>query len=174
MQCHNFFINLLEEPMTSKLAAPEILDESLRVLGQQPQQALLESKCSMELLIRLYYLRHGFESVDAIMVHYLSLLAFSIYAAIKSDPNSLSLQALRSTIVLVALGLRDQTQSYYLGQLVLSAVRRGMGADEVSLIDRFAGQAPKSEPPRDSQAQSIWTVDVGTITEKRENRPVLG
>ncbi|KAF2008697.1 hypothetical protein BU24DRAFT_429269 [Aaosphaeria arxii CBS 175.79] len=170
MQYHNFIINLLEEPMATTLSLPEHMTETLHILKQQPKDMLLESKRSMEILVRLYYLRHGFKANNAMMVQYLSLLAFSTFAAIQADTHPTYLQSLRSTIILAAMGLRDQSHSHYLGQLVFNAVRGNMGAEEIELIDRFIGQGRgvAKLPPKDWRMQTIWAVDSGSITaEKR-------
>jgi hypothetical protein len=166
MQYHNFMVNLLEGPMVTELGLPEYNTKVLRILQRQPQELLSESKCSLEILLRLHYLRHGFEANNAFMVQYLSLLAFSTYTTIQTAEHSTSLQTLRSTIVLAATGLRDQSHSHYLGQLVFNAVRSGMGAEEVELIDRFIGQGRRvgKQPPKNWRVQSIWAVDFGSIT----------
>lgn len=133
---------------------------------------LQELTRSIKILVRLYYLRHGFEAVDSLINHYLSLLTFMTYAAIESHGDPTSLQSLQSTIVLVTLGLRDQSQSYYLGHLVFKAVRGGMRAEEGSLIDRLIGhgRGVGKHPPKEWQAQSIWAVDFGSIVEDVEKR----
>lgn len=172
MQYHNFIINLLEEPMTTQLSLPEHLPRSLQIFGQPPREILANAKRSLEILVRLYYLRHGFEANDAFMVQFLSLLAFSTNAAIQNNTDSSTLEALRSTIILVALGLRDQSHSHYLGQLVFNAVRNGMGSEEMELIDRFTeqGRGIGKRPPKTWKMQSIWAVDMGSIADTPEKR----
>jgi hypothetical protein len=172
MQYHNFIINLFEEPMTTQLEQPENKDQVKQTLQKPPREILWESKSSTEILIRLYYLRHGFEANNAFMVQNLSLLAFTTMAAIQAGNYPGPLDALRSTIVLAAMGLRDQSHSHYLGQLVFNAVRGGMGTEEVALIDRILGQGRKvgKNPPKEWHAQSIWAVDLGSITENVEKR----
>ena len=158
--------------MANTLDLPENRTQALQVLQLEPHDLLRESKRSLEILIRLYYMRHGFVTSDAFMVQYLSLVAFSTYTSIRADMESSSLEALRSTIVLVAMALRDQSHSHYLGQLVFNAVRSGMGVAEIDLIDRFTGQGRRvgKHPPKDWQTQSIWVLDFGSIADEVEKR----
>lgn len=126
MQFHNYIINLLEEPITTKLDNPQLIDLFSQTLGQKPRELLSSSKRSFETIIRLYYLRHGFEALDCFMVQYLSMLAFMAYGALQASTQKTTVQALQSTIVLATMGLRDQSASFYTGRMVFKAVRGGM------------------------------------------------
>jgi hypothetical protein len=171
MQFWNFMINLFEEPMATELENPECLPQVMQVTQKPPREIVSDSKIHLETLIRIYYLRHGFEALDALMVQYLSLLFFITNNAIKAAQQDSSLDALRSTVVLAALGLRAQGAHCYLARAVFRVVRDGIGVEETDLIDRFSG--PKREemdPPKDWQMQSLWPINFASITEASADR----
>lgn len=140
MQYNNYAINLLEEPITTRLDDAQNKALALETLEQEPRELLLNAKCSYETIIRLYYLRHGFEALDCFMVHYLSVLAFMAYGNIQTEMPDTILQTLQSTILLAVVGLHDQSPSHYTGRMTFSAVRGKMRRQERELIDRHTGQ----------------------------------
>lgn len=172
MLFHNYIINLLEEPMATEMGNPKYKALVAQTLKQHPQEILSNSKRYLETLVRLYYLRHGFEAMDSFMIQFLSLLAFMAQSTIESGTQGVLLQTLRSTIVLAATGLRDQSHFYYFSRIVFSAVRGGMGPEELDLINRFTeqGRAAESQPPKNWEAQSTWLIDFGSISDDVENR----
>lgn len=169
MQFHNYIINLLEEPMATRLDNPQFIDVFSQSIGQKPRELLSSSKRSFETVIRLYYLRHGFEALDYFMVQYLSMLAFMAHGAIHVNMQRTTLQTLQSTIILAVMGLRDQSASFYTGRMVFKAVRSGMRPEEIELIDRFTAQGRpiENQPPLGWRAMSSWGLDFGSISADR-------
>lgn len=169
MQFHNYIINLLEEPMVTRLDNPQFTDVFSQSFGQKPRELLSSSKRSFETVIRLYYLRHGFEALDCFMVQYLSMLAFMARGAIHANMPKTTIQTLQSTIILAAIGLRDQSTSFYTGRMVFKAVRSGMRREEIKLIDRFTAQGRpiENQPPPGWRAISSWGLDFGSISADR-------
>lgn len=170
MQFHNYIINLLEDPMVTKLDNPQFIGVFSQSVGQKPRELLSSSKRSFETVIRLYYLRHGFEALDYFMVQYLSMLAFMARRAIHANMQKTTLQSLQSTIILATMGLRDQSASFYTGRMVFKAVRKRMRPEEIELIDRFTAQSRRpieSQPPPGWKAISSWGLDFGSISADR-------
>ncbi len=66
-----------------------------------------EATAHLETLIRLYFLRHGFESFDPFLVHPLNVLGFSALNRFNASPAASDVDAIRSTIVLAAKGMYD-------------------------------------------------------------------
>lgn len=157
MQFQNYIINLLEEPMATRLDKPHI-DAFSQSIRQKPRELLSSLKRSFETVIRLYYLRHSFEALDYFMVQYLSMLAFMAHGAIHASMQRTTLQTLKSTIILAAMGLRDQSASFYTGRMVFKAVRSRMRREEIELIDRFTAQGwpIENQPPPGWRAISSW------------------
>lgn len=156
--------------MATELDEPEQKAMFSQKLHQQPRELLKSSKYAFETLARIYYLRHGFEALDGFMIQYLSMLASMAHKSINTNTEENHLKILRSTIILAALGLRDQGHAMFVGRMVFSAIRAGMRSQEIDLIDRYASQGHlgNGNPPKDWKARSTWAIDFGSISKNRE------
>lgn len=165
-----YMINLLEEPIATRLDDPEHVDSVVKSLGGRPREILADAKRHFETIMRIYYLRHSFEALDCMLIHFLSLFAFMARAAIQAGVSKDHLQALQSNIVLATKGLRDQSHSHYVGRMVFYAVRGVMRPEDIVLIDRFTGQGRvhESHPPKDWQSHSTWALGSGSVADDRE------
>jgi len=172
MLYHNYVINLLEEPIATLLSAPKHRTLVARVFVGSPKDALEESRCAYETLVRIYYLRHGFEAFDPFIVQVLAVLAFMTQSRIQQGVPDVPLPALQSTLVLALVGLADQSHSFYTSQMVLSAVRNVLAQREIELVSKFMqqGRAKEKHPPQDSHAHYMWPINFGSITADREAR----
>ena len=108
-----------------------------------PHAVLAHSKICFETLIRLYYLRHGFETAEVLLTHYLSALStWSMHAlnalTLSSATSSLVMvDDTRATLILAAKGLSDQSQSYYLSHKVYRVAEKRMSTEDTELIGKF-------------------------------------
>ncbi|KAK4661170.1 LOW QUALITY PROTEIN: uncharacterized protein QC763_704630 [Podospora pseudopauciseta] len=123
-----------------------------------------------ETLLRLYYLRHGFEALDVFIMVSLMTLAFITTKELEDTRLSLAqppseeqkahIDSLRATLVLCTRGLYDQGKSYYLSQTIFRLVRSGMHVDEKELLREYAS-LPDEEDSADAKmreelAQRLW------------------
>ena len=76
-----------------------------------PQQIVADSTKYLQTLVRLYYLRHGFEAMDLYIVIPLMLIAYECINIIEKQFSEAKLEALRSTLVLVTKGLYNQCRT---------------------------------------------------------------
>src|ERR1700760_3508757 len=81
-----------------------------------PQQIVADSKRCLQTLIRLYYLRHGYEAMDLFIVIPLMLAASDCLDAINERTPAYKLESLRSTLLLVGKGLYHQRKNHYLAE----------------------------------------------------------
>ncbi len=81
-----------------------------------PQQIVTEARKHLQTLVRLYYLRHGFDAMDLFICIPLVLIGFQSLDAINEQTPSLELETLRSTLILAAKGLDSQRRSHYLSE----------------------------------------------------------
>lgn len=150
-----------------------------------PHHILADAKNRMELLLRLYFLRHGFESFDIFMVHLLSYIGFlhlkelhvfttsSDSSTVKSIPEDV-VQARTSMVVLAAKGLHDQGANCYLGEVVFGMLKDKMGPEIFRMVHgllRTDGRAEDSEARKALIAvhlRSAWPVGVIAIDEDFE------
>lgn len=129
---HNALINL-----SDLLASPEtVLADTWRV---NPLELLTDSKISFETIMRLYYLRHGFENSDLFIGHALNVLANMAMAQTKSasSSNAQELDDARSTLLLAAKGLNDQGKNHYILYVLFRVLVQEMDARDVSIMKTF-------------------------------------
>ncbi|KAI0136821.1 hypothetical protein BJ170DRAFT_589783 [Xylariales sp. AK1849] len=128
MQLHTLLISLFE-PF-------EQLIDAVSAYGS-PSEIVAQSKACLETLVRLYYLRHGFESYDITLSLYVSLLAWSSlrdYVQMK-ETGSKDQNAMLSTLVLCAKGLWDQGKSYYVSKAIYRCLKYSLPSlDEARLL----------------------------------------
>lgn len=102
------------------------------IASGSPRSLLTHSWICLETIIRLYYLRHGFEGPDSYILHGLTVLAYRALDQLKSAkyspttaPGS-SLEDCRSTATLATKGLNDQGLSYYMPLTVLYVMKHAI------------------------------------------------
>jgi hypothetical protein len=81
------------------------------------------ARARLETLIRLYYLRHSFDSLDVMLIMYLLLLgsiSVRVLAPGAGGDGGDGTQRDASTFLLCAKGLHDQGQNQYLGSLMFN------------------------------------------------------
>lgn len=157
MYYHNLILAIYEPLLDLKTTQNQ--EDSLRQIISDA------SKC-LQTLVRLYYLRHGFDAMDLFIVIPLVLAGFKCIDAINDDTPEPRLQDLRSTLVLVAKGLYSQRRNHYLAEALYRVVRGRMRAQEVALLkettdigddddDRAAGRQAMAQAVR-----SHWPVSI--------------
>ncbi|KAI1381121.1 hypothetical protein F4677DRAFT_460363 [Hypoxylon crocopeplum] len=100
-----------------------------------PSTIVNHSKACFETLLRVYYLRHGFESADVTLVQFLHLLGFSALKDIASvEKGSATYEAIRSTLLLCAKGMWEQGQNYYVSEVMFRLFRQSLSVDDAQLL----------------------------------------
>lgn len=102
--------------------------------GDSAQPTLTHARICFETVLRLYYLRHGFEIPDGHMAHNSAVLAYkglsqrylSFGAHCLREEESVSAEEARSTLILAAKALADQGRNYYLPRALLEIVETEM------------------------------------------------
>lgn len=113
-----------------------LVDEVVGAELQQyprPQDIIAESSRNLQTLIRLYYLRHGFEAMDLFIVIPLIFVGFKCLDSINDGVSKSELDLLRSTLMLVVNGLYHQRRNHYLAEALYRVVRGRMRPEEVAL-----------------------------------------
>ncbi|KAI5465269.1 hypothetical protein BGZ63DRAFT_436822 [Mariannaea sp. PMI_226] len=99
-----------------------------------PHQIVADAKKHLQTLVRLYYLRHGFEAMDLFIVIPLMLAGSDCIDAIGAKTPAKKLETLRSTLLLVAKGLYNQRRNHYLAEALYRVIRGRMRPLEVALL----------------------------------------
>ncbi|OAQ69979.1 nitrate assimilation regulatory protein nirA [Pochonia chlamydosporia 170] len=134
---HNVVINL-HELVTGKSSC--LVTESD---WNMARLALETSRTNFEALMRLYYLRHGYETSDTYLTHTLAVMAFMSLGQLSSavaSTDSVSLndiEDLRSTVYLAAKGLVDQGKNYYIPYTLFEVIKRQLSPDDVNKLLGF-------------------------------------
>lgn len=125
MYYHNLILSIYEPLIDLKKSRTQ--EDTLQQIANE------SSKC-LQTLVRLYYLRHGFEAMDLFIVIPLVLAGFKCLDAISDQTPKSKLEDLRSTLVLVVKGLYNQRRNHYLAEALYRVVRGRMRPQEVTLL----------------------------------------
>lgn len=127
-----------------------------------PRQLVAEAKKHLQTLVRLYYLRHGFEAMDLFIVVPLMQTGFECLKAIDEELSESKIEILRSTLILVAKGLNSQRRNHHLGEALFRVIRGRMRPQEAALLRGIINIEPELEEKQDSMqvVRSSWPVSV--------------
>ncbi|KAI1410532.1 hypothetical protein F5Y13DRAFT_201990 [Hypoxylon sp. FL1857] len=159
-----WFVNLPEPLMPTKIVLPDhikihleyygtiislvrLLVQSGTPLDLTWQNIISHAEVRLETLVRLYYLRHSFESYDPLLMHWLMFLGDTILLKLDGGLNSAGAlaaatmpttlansESLRSTLILCAKGLYDQSRNFHIAVLLYRLLRDRMKANDVDLL----------------------------------------
>ena len=168
MEYHYLMINLLEPIVSGRHATAVMVDD------QTAQEALSLSLLYLETVVRLYYLRHSFESHDPFLVQVLVLLAHHTLTKLSSQTRE-EANYLRSTVILCVKGLRDQSRNFYAAEIVYRLLR-SMTTEDAHLLAHFVEtrEHEDNEPLKEEYVQSDWPlpitrIDQGPTSTRLEN-----
>lgn len=128
-----------------------------------PSQSVADAKKHLQTLVRLYYLRHGFEAMDLFIVIPLMLTGYDCVDAIDADTPEDELETLRSTLILVAQGLHYQRRNHYLAEALFRVLRGRMRPLEVALLGNIMSIDDDEAHHRRDMVQAVrsrWPVSV--------------
>ncbi|KAF3001345.1 hypothetical protein E8E13_006029 [Curvularia kusanoi] len=139
-----------------------------------PHQIVTDATRYLQTLVRIYYLRHGYEAMDLFIVIPLMLLASDCVDALdaaNSQTPSDQLESLRSTLILVTMGLVTQRKNHYLANALFHVIRGRMRPADVALF-RTAGNIDANvlngKPDMAVAVRSHWPVSIVKKEEKEK------
>jgi hypothetical protein len=100
-----------------------------------PHRIVASAKKNLHTLVRLYFLRHGFEVMDLFIAIPLMMIGYESINIINDDPPADEIESLRATLILVAQGLYCQRRNYYLAQVLFRVIRGKMRTQEIGLLE---------------------------------------
>lgn len=162
-------INLLELLVHHAVSIPGL---------ENPDVLISNSKVCFETLVRLYYLRHGFEASDTPILRFLvalSLMSIAELKALASSSTTSSLAAIddiRATLILAAKGLHDQGRNHYVSQTIYRITENQMSPDDAKLMWKFVGVRKEGSEAEQLRAtlKSKLPVNIVKITEDPETQ----
>lgn len=99
-----------------------------------PHKIVAEANKGFQTLIRLYYLRHGFDAMDLFIVIPLIYAGFQSLEMINDKTPPQELETLRATLILITNGLYNQRRNHYLSQALYRVIRDRMRPQESTLL----------------------------------------
>ena len=93
----------------------------------------------LQTLIRLYYLRHSFDSTNSFLTQPLALIAFLCIGIINEKMGTSEFDPARSTLFLALKGLDDQGRNFYGAQSLFEVVKSKIRPEEAALLRDLAG-----------------------------------
>ena len=126
-------------------------------------QIVADAHKHLETLIRLYYLRHGFEAMDLFIVIPLMLAGSDCVDHINENTPQEQLEVVRSTLTLVAKGLYDQRRNHYLAEALYRVILGRMRPSEVALLKDTTNLDDIEPDDRSNMIQAVrshWPVSV--------------
>ena len=151
-------------------------------VAESPAQIRDASFRHLETLLRVYYLRHGYEHGDIFLGHCLAQLGFAALrrmatlSATGGDPARVAptsdLHSLRATLALVGKGLHEQGQSYFLNKAILRTLKAKMGSVEQKQLVHVVGDIEAAEPGVAAQMRHVrsrlWPSALSYMDAERE------
>ncbi|KAF5506420.1 Nitrogen assimilation transcription factor nit-4 [Colletotrichum siamense] len=155
-QLHIYYYHLLLMIYEPLLAASKGRDATL-------QKVVADAKKYLQTLIRLYYLRHGYEAMDLFLVIPLMLTGYDCINAILEEKSEHQIEILRSTLILVAKGLQNQRRNHYLAEALFRVIRGRMRPQEVVLLRSSMTFDDDQEMEKHDMVQAVrshWPVSI--------------
>lgn len=128
-----------------------------------PHRIVAIAKRNLLTLVRLYFLRHGFEAMDLFVVIPLMVIGYDCIDTINNDMPAAEVEHLRATLVLIAQGLYNQRRNHYLAQALFRVIRGKMRPQEIGLLKRSMALELgdiDQEPELAVAVRSQWPVSV--------------
>lgn len=119
-------------------------------------------------LIRIYYLRHSFQTTDVFLTQPLALVGFACLRLIGNEITEADLEVARGMLFLVTKGLHDQGRSFHVAETVYQVIQGQMRVEEATLMERISRMEEGSEKSKQSMLQAVhssWPVSVVSKTE---------
>lgn len=137
------------------------------------QNVVVFAKIRLETLVRLRYVHHGFESYDVFLLQFLMFLGFMHINTLATSAAAGINDDYRSTIYLVAKGLRDQGRCYHLAEVVFRMMRDAMSSSDRQYLDTITNIEPDEDEKMSLISQhthSVWPINLMSINEDPEKK----
>ncbi|KAF1961750.1 hypothetical protein CC80DRAFT_589258 [Byssothecium circinans] len=179
-------LHILYQDVMAVLCEKALADTTASIFGSPrtyTQSLLAYSKMCFETLVRLYYLRHGFEGCDSYLIQDLQVLAYlaqnRLNAATKNTAGDAAtdLNEARATLFLAAKGLHIQGKNYYLALALSHILQNDLRPEEAVMLYRYTdvqkedGAIARLKPDHIQAQYPVWAV---AKKDRAEKSPGLG
>lgn len=102
----------------------------------------------LETLLRLYYLRHSYETYDTWVIHFLIVLGTDTLKTLYSgsaQASQLSQEVLHSTLALVFSGLEQQGKRAQIAKMGALGLQKSLKPEELQMVGKYLSLEPVTE-----------------------------
>ncbi|KAF4998720.1 hypothetical protein FGRMN_3046 [Fusarium graminum] len=140
-------------------------DEQIEGINKTPSSIYLEARLRLELVMRIYYLRHGSENYDSWLFMFLVKLGFASLQELGSAlAKRADEEALRSTLILALTGIANQGKCYYMAEVVLRTICGQMAPHDLTILEQFITFKDIGDSQVNAERfkfiQSSWPIDM--------------
>ncbi|KAH7130570.1 hypothetical protein B0J11DRAFT_523464 [Dendryphion nanum] len=138
---------------------------------ESPADIVYNANKQKETLVRLYYLRHSFDSFDPMIVNFFIEQISAAIVGLNADAQATSNQrlpapdVLRSTLILSAIGLRAQAKSYHVSTLAFLALQTNMLPTDLQLLLTYITPPTEADMPPVLSAITSWPLPIIQMNE---------
>ncbi|KAI7761274.1 hypothetical protein LZL87_002089 [Fusarium oxysporum] len=145
-------------------------DDLTKALDKTPSEIYGDARRNQELVLRIYYLRHGTETHDCWLSMFLLKLGFlALQEVASSSDHDDSL----STLILALTSLDNQGKCYFMAEFTLRTICAKMSSRDLEIFKQFATfedlDAPQAIASRISLIKSNWPVNMDFAKQERKN-----
>jgi hypothetical protein len=136
--------------------------------GLIPKDIVSDAERDINVLMRLYYLRHGFADAHVYLTAPLSKIGFMSLQSINDQTTPQKLEDTRSNLLLSLRGLREQGQNYYIARTIYHVIKSRLRPEEARLSQHLANPetAADESPALDGEIQSGWVPHIVNISDE--------
>ena len=134
-----------------------------------PRDIISDSKKCLHTIIRMYYLRHGFDAMDIFVVIPLISITLDCIDDLESQAPSANVETLRSTITLATKGIYDQRQNVYIAEALFRVIQGRMRSSELALLKGMMSLNEDESSHQKHMMQVIRSKWPVTIVKKSED-----
>jgi len=137
LMLHMQYLNLLMGILKPIRLVPDWGVDNQIPPPESPVEAYQNTLSCYETVIRLYYLRHGFQAPNSFLVNFLGTLAQVTLDAMAANKDANHSEHLRSTMLLTVKGLYEQGASHYVSKVVFRMFYSLMRKEDIQLFKRL-------------------------------------
>lgn len=177
MHYFNVIVCLFEPFVTSSVS---ILN-AYPIGTESPEAIVAGAKIRFETILRLYYLRHGFDAYDPVMAHHSLLLGFMTIKPLvhTQDLPKRSVAALESTLIFAIKGVRDMAAYSVLAEAMYRLLHDSLDPERKQLLRSISwiGEEKEETEKRrkaliSQHVRSQFPINIVSIAEDPEARRV--
>jgi hypothetical protein len=142
--------------------------------GFSSEYAICDAERSLNILLRLYFMRHNLEASDIYLCSPLTKLGFLSLELLKKNSTADELELSRSTLALVLKSLAGQAQNIYVLRALFKLIKTSIPPADLNIIKQkensFSENSVEDEIHVEGVIQSAYTPSIISISKSPQSR----